>query len=82
MLRRMASLTDKELWVGFARDAMASYASVDAEDNEGLVDDMIEVASDYADAMLDEVNERFGVKTSSRRRGKAKRKTDEDDEDD
>lgn len=79
----MASLTDKELWIGFARDAMASYSPIDAPDNEELVDDMLEVSSDYADAMLDEVNERFGgAKTGGRRRRKTKRKTDEDDEDD
>ena len=81
MLQRMATLTDKELWIGFARDAMASYASIDAEENEVLVDDMVEVASDYADAMLDEVNDRFGAKTGGRRR-KVKRKVADDDEDD
>lgn len=72
--------SEEELWISFARDAMANYETADPEDNEDLVDDMVEVASDYADAMLDEYNERFGSKTSGRRR-KTKRAKADDDED-
>lgn len=79
MLRLMPSLNEKELWVGFARDALSGYvASGDIDDNEELVDDMVEVASDYADAMLDEVNERFGSKTASGRRRRKKIADEED----
>jgi hypothetical protein len=66
----------KELWLGFARDAASRYQMPDEVDNaDELVDDMIEVATQYADGMLDEMEERFGdSRGSSRRRsGRGKR---------
>lgn len=63
---------EEELWVGFARDAMSSYAKPDdIEDAEDLVDDMSAVACDYADAMCDEFEERFS--SSGRRKAGKKR---------
>ena len=59
----------KELWVGWTRDAMGKYVLPDkVDDAEEMVDDMIEVATSYADGMLDEFEERFSGGRGSRRR--------------
>jgi hypothetical protein len=82
----MATPGERELWAGFARDAMSSYVRPDdIEDNEELVDDMAEVASEYADAMLDEYEERFGSAggaqgRQARRKGKKRSKRVEEEE--
>lgn len=74
------ALDKKELWVGWTRDAMSRYAMPEeVEDSDELVDDMAEVATTYADQMLDEFEARFGGSTSQRKR---KRKTPDDDNED
>jgi hypothetical protein len=62
MMGRMATTTDKkELWVGWTRDAISQYAiPEEVENTDELVDDMRDVATKYADSMLDEFEERFG----------------------
>jgi len=71
----------KELWVGFAHDAISRYVIPDdIGDSDELVDDMAEVATKYADEMLDQLDERFGgasgSRGSGRRRGKPEEETD------
>jgi hypothetical protein len=81
----VSRMNEKELWVGFARDAMSSYVAPDnLDDNEDQVDDMVELASGYSDAMLDEYEGRFGDSGGSKRRKTKSRKTKmppDDDED-
>jgi hypothetical protein len=70
---------EKELWAAFAQAAMQSY-QVDlreADDVDEVVDDMVVVASGFADAMLDAMDERY---TEKARRG-SKRRGREEDED-
>jgi hypothetical protein len=64
-----------ELWVGWTRDAMTRYSPPEDVDNDELVDDMVEVATKYADSMLDVYEETFFGGTAKKRR-----KRDEDDE--
>ena len=73
---------EKELWIGFARDAAARYQMLeDADSNDELVDDMVEVMTKYADSMLDELDKRYGGSDrSSRRRPSARRERPEDPE--
>lgn len=65
----------KELWAGWTRDAMSRYQppeNVDSTDE--LVDDMSEVATTYADEMLDQFEERFeGNRGGGRKRGRRQR---------
>ena len=69
---------EKELWVGWTRDAMSRYQlPEDIEDVEEQVDDMVQVATKYADGMLDEFEERFS-KTSSK--ASRRRKAADEDE--
>jgi hypothetical protein len=69
----------KELWVAWTHSAISRYTAPDSiDDSHELVDDMADVASDYADAMLEEYEKRFsGGKGRSRRK-----KPQDDDEDD
>lgn len=75
----MAAADKKEMWVQWTHDAMSRYVLPDdIEDADEQVDDMTEIATKYADSMLDEYEERFGggtARTSSKRR-----KKDEDEE--
>lgn len=77
---------EKELWLGFARDALSRYTAPDRKiDSDGLVDDMVEVATKYADSMLDELDKRYGGggrKLVRRKRPEEDEDEDEDDEDD
>ena len=75
----------KQLWVGWTRDAMSRYEMPvvidDDEDAVGeLVDEMIDVATDYADGMLDEYRNRF--EGGARRKRKKSKRADPDDDDD
>jgi len=65
----------KDLWVGWTHDAMSRYVMPDdIDDVDDLVEDMVAAATKYADAMVEELEERFsgGV----RRR---KKKPEDDD---
>lgn len=71
---------DQELWIGFARAALASFrAPENVEDAHEIVDNMVSIATSAADEMLDEYLERF---TKRRWDWAEPREDDEDDEDD
>ena len=80
----------KELWVGWTHDALSGYEPEEGVELDDLADEMVEVATKYADSMLDEYEDRFGAEergTASRRRkktgaGRRKTKPDDKDEDD
>ena len=78
----MAAVDKKELWVGWTRDAMNRYAMPEeVGDSDELVDDMAEIATKYADQMLDEYEDRFGG-SGGRQRKRKPAKNDDDDDDD
>jgi len=57
----MPKQDEKELWVAWTHDAMGRYQMPDdIKDADELADDMADIATKYADSMLDEYNERFG----------------------
>jgi hypothetical protein len=67
----MATTPDKkQMWVDWTHDVMSMYSKPDDLEGEDLVDDMADIASTYADAMLDEFEERFGSGTKRKRRSK------------
>jgi hypothetical protein len=79
----MAKTDDKEreLWIGWTRDAIGRYAlPEDIGDTDELVDDMVDVATKYADAMLDEYDSRFSGGASTRKK-RSRRKAEEEDDD-
>jgi hypothetical protein len=71
-------IDNKELWIDWTHDAAAAYAKPEDLDDADAVDDMVEFTTEYADAMLDELDERFGGSTTSKRR-RSKRKKDDDE---
>jgi hypothetical protein len=76
----MANQDKKELWVGWTHDAMSRYVMPDdIDDVDDLVEDMVAAATKYADAMVDEFEERFSGGT---RRNRKKKKDDDDDDPD
>jgi hypothetical protein len=75
----------QELWVDWTRDAVASYEAPADVDEEDVLDDMVEFAASYADAMLEEFAHRFEAAGARKRRSKRKSKRsrlDDDDPDD
>ena len=75
----MPKLDENELWVQWTHDAMNRYVMPDdIEDAEELADDMNEIATMYADGMIDEYNKRFGsggrTAQPSRRRSRSEPK--------
>ena len=71
------AISKAEMWVQWARDAVSRYVvPEEVEDADELVDDMSEVATKFADTMLDEFEERFAGGTSTKTR---KRKTERED---
>ena len=71
------AISKAEMWVQWTRDAVSRYVvpeEVEAADE--LVDDMSEVATKFADTMLDEFEERFAGGTATKTR---KRKTERED---
>ena len=72
---------EKELWVAWTHDAISVYDEPDDLDGDEVVDDMVDAATDYADAMLEEYKERFSGGTARRRR-KKRAKPDPDDDPD
>jgi hypothetical protein len=72
----MADQDKKELWVGWTHDAISRYvAPDDIDDVDELVDDMAETAVRYADAMVEEFENRFG---GGARRSRKKKNDDPD----
>ena len=84
-LIRMASKDEdkKALWVGWTHDAMLRYTAPeeDIDDDEDLIDSMVDVAIGYADAMLEEYENRFEG-GGKRRRKKTKPDPEPDPDDD
>lgn len=84
----MASKEEKQaLWVKWTHDAIARYEMpVEIDDEEGafedLVDEMVDVSTDYADAMLAEYENRFEGGARRKRKKKSKDVDDDDDPDD
>lgn len=75
--------TEKEMWIDWTHDAMSAYSKSDElDDPKEIVTDMISVATDYADGMLDEYEERFGGSGAKRSRKRKKPKEEDDDDDD
>jgi hypothetical protein len=71
------AISKAEMWVQWTRDATARYqVPEEVEDADDLVDDMSDVATKFADTMLDEFEERFAGGTSTKTR---KRKTERED---
>lgn len=71
----------KDLWAGWTHDAMLRYTVPDdVKDDGDLTDSMADVATGYADAMLEEYENRFegGAK---RRRNKDPDPDDDPDDD-
>jgi hypothetical protein len=75
----MADKIDKRaLWVGFAHDATSKYVPPEEVDsNDDLADDMVAIATKYADSMLDEYEERFDKRDRSPNR-RTRKPTDDD----
>lgn len=73
----------KELWVGWTHDAMSRYVMPDdIDDVDDLVDDMTAAATKYADAMVEEFEERFsGGRSRKRKKGKDEDEDEDDDSD-
>lgn len=62
----------KDLWVQWSKSAISRFVMPDEiDDAEELVNEMVAVAADFADAMLDEYEERFEAKAAKSRRKKA-----------
>lgn len=80
-----ADTNEAELWAGWTRDAMKSFDIGELGDEDEAidvtVDDMVDIATQYADAMLDEYNERFQSSGGGRkkRRKKGRRRGDDGD---
>lgn len=74
---------EKELWVSWTHDALGAYTEPDdLKDADELLDDMVDSAIGYADAMLDEYKARFSGGTARRRGRRKKPELDPDDDDD
>ena len=70
---------EADMWVAWTRDALKSFdmpEDLDIEDAEGLdalIDDMADISTQYADAMMDAFMERFGPEEGGRTRRRKKR---------
>ena len=82
----MAISKDKaqELWVDWTHDAMSGYVRPEEgiDDADEAADDMVDVATKYADSMLDEYEKRFGTTAGKKKRRKRGEPDDDDDEED
>jgi len=71
------AISKAEMWVQFATAAVARYVVPEEVENaDELVDDMSEVATQFADQMLDEFDDRFSGGTSDRKPKTRKRKNE------
>jgi hypothetical protein len=74
----LMAIDKKELWVNWTRDAMSRYVMPDEiEDADDLVDDMANVATQFANQMLDNYEDAFGSRGEGRHR---RRKGGEEEE--
>lgn len=72
------AISKAEMWVQFAAAAVSRYVvPEEVEDADDLVDDMSDVATKFADEMLDQYEERFSG-GETRRPKTRKRKTEEE----
>lgn len=77
----MAKDDKKGLWVAWTHDAMLRYTVPDdVKDDGDLTDSMADVATEYADAMLEEYENRF--EGGAKRRRKKDPDPDDDPDDD
>lgn len=76
------AIDKKELWVEWTHQAMSKYIPPEGKnEDEELVDDMTNITVAYADAMLDEFEERFdddGERPAPRARRRKKPEGKED----
>lgn len=72
----------KELWAAWTHDAISAYSEPDDLDADEIIDDMVDTATAYADAMLEEYEARFSSGPARKKRSKRKKKPDLDDDDD
>jgi hypothetical protein len=78
----MADTGKQILWIAWTHDALRAYTEPDdVDDNDELLNDMVDAACSYADAMLEEYAARFSG-GNARRRKKKKVVPDDDDDDD
>ena len=83
----MATKEDKQaMWVGWTHDAMSRFEmplEVGGEEEfDDLIDDMAAVSTAFADAMLEEYENRFEAGPKRKRKKKSKRADPDDDDDD
>ena len=82
------TIDKKELWIQLVRDAQAKYEVPDDFDGvDDVVDDMVDVATKYADSILDELESResdgsFGKGRRSGRGGGRRKRKPQDEEPD
>ncbi len=63
-----------ELWVNWTHDAMKRYVMPEDIDNaDELSDDMADIATKFADAMLEEYTDRFAAGGGAERRRRSKK---------
>lgn len=80
------AIDKKQVWLDFARDAVKQYEIPDSvEDVDELTNDMVDVATGYADLMLEEFEDRvadgvFGGSRSTGERASRRRRRDEPEE--
>lgn len=73
----------QEAWVAWTHDAVANYVMPDDIENaDDLADDMVEVATAFADMMMDEFEERFGGGEGRRRKRRKRSRSNDDEETD
>lgn len=74
----------RELWVAWTHDAISVYEEPDdlGDDEDELLNDMVDAATSYADAMLDEYEARFNDGPARKRRRRKRSKLDPDPDDD
>jgi hypothetical protein len=76
----MTTNEKKDLWVQWACDAVSQFSMPEVDnDSNDIVNDMVDIATSYADLMLEEFENRFGGGTAKSKRSK-RRQTEEDEE--
>lgn len=71
----------KDLWVQWAHDAIARYPLIDEdEDVDETANNMVDVATVYADLMLEEYENRFASGAAASKRSKRRKAEDDEDE--
>lgn len=80
----MAIADQKQLWIDWTHDALVGYQRDEQEegDEEDIAEEMVSIATKYADFMLEEFEERFSSSGGRPRKKKRKKKIVDDDDDD